>query len=29
MAPGRPGYREETAGDAWQKAVAWFERYLK
>jgi carboxymethylenebutenolidase len=29
MAAGRPGYREETAGDAWQKAVAWFERYLK
>jgi carboxymethylenebutenolidase len=26
---GRPSYREATAEDAWQKAVAWFDRYLK
>jgi carboxymethylenebutenolidase len=29
MNEGRPSHREEAASDAWQKCVAWFERYLK
>jgi carboxymethylenebutenolidase len=29
MNEGRPSHREEAAADAWQKCVAWFERYLK
>ena len=29
MNAGRPSYREEAAKDAWQKTVAWFDRYLK
>ncbi|HXF52150.1 MAG TPA: dienelactone hydrolase family protein [Dehalococcoidia bacterium] len=29
MNEGRPSYRPEAARDAWQKCVAWFERYLK
>jgi len=29
MNEGRPSHRPEAASDAWQKCVAWFERYLK
>jgi carboxymethylenebutenolidase len=29
MSEGRPSYREDTAGDAWQKCVAWFDKHLK
>jgi carboxymethylenebutenolidase len=29
MSEGRPSYRPEAAADAWQKCVAWFDRYLK
>jgi carboxymethylenebutenolidase len=29
MSQGRPSFRENAAADAWQRAVAWFERYLK
>ncbi len=28
MNEGRPSYRPEAAQDAWQKCVAWFDRYL-
>jgi len=28
MNEGRPSYREDAAGDAWPKAVAWFRRHL-
>ncbi|MEX1253419.1 MAG: dienelactone hydrolase family protein [Dehalococcoidia bacterium] len=29
MSEGRPSHRAEAAADAWQKCVAWFDRYLK
>lgn len=29
MNTGRPSFREETAKDAWQKCLGWFDRYLK
>ena len=29
MSEGRPSYREDAANDAWQKCVAWFDKYLK
>lgn len=29
MNEGRPSYREDAAGDAWPKCIAWFERHLK
>lgn len=29
MNEGRPSHREDAARDAWQKAVAWFDRYLR
>lgn len=29
MNEGRPSYRPDAARDAWQKCIAWFDRYLK
>jgi carboxymethylenebutenolidase len=29
MSEGRPSYRADAAADAWQKCIAWFDRYLK
>lgn len=29
MTGGRPSYREEAASDAWDKALGWFNKYLK
>jgi carboxymethylenebutenolidase len=29
MSEGRPSYRGDAANDAWQKCVAWFDKYLK
>lgn len=28
MGSGRPSHREDAAADAWQKCVAWFDKYL-
>jgi carboxymethylenebutenolidase len=28
MSEGRPSYREDAAGDAWEKCVAWFKKHL-